>query len=516
MCLCLLQWRLRFGRVLFQYEDQLACYLKKIRKNEEDNKKKIDDISQPNSLRNSLRKFYNIDINSLPLIDENTSIKLSEEQIRCIDSIIKSPISLITGQAGCGKTTIIKFIIKMYSQHETDKINPTLTSFTGKAVNRIKSVCEVDAATIHSILKGGNIDPKVIIIDEISMVSTKLLCLFLAKYCDDILKIIFIGDHRQLEPIEWKSVIYSFIDSSARTTSDSSARTISDSSARTTSDSSARTISDSSAKINKNSDINFVPIINYFNLETVHRGSSSGIPIFANHIYTELNYPETMPKSVMKLGENYNDLIKKLTLFSNMLNTNTKIICQYRKDCNMINKFVQNLLFSNSKRFFKYYSTVYYVGDSVMLLRNFNSLSISNGEEGKVAEIDTTRNVITVEFQESPNSSVKRITFGIVQGKYSGSLSKPNTMIISAKYLTLSYAVTVHKSQGSEWENVIFYLPPRKHTNFINKSLIYTAVTRAKQKLFIFSSDTDFNDGLSVKIPKTINVLSLLLNDKLK
>ncbi len=116
--------------------------------------------------------------------------------------------------------------------------------------------------------------------------------------------------------------------------------------------------------------------------------------------------------------------------------------------------------------------------DKVMQLRNNYEKETFNGEQGIIADFDTDKKTLNIDFDG---------TFV----EYSAS---------ELEELTLSYAVSVHKSQGSEYEMLVLVLLP-SHWIMLNRELFYTAVTRAKKKLFLVSDEATLQRAISNSAP---------------
>jgi len=108
----------------------------------------------------------------------------------------------------------------------------------------------------------------------------------------------------------------------------------------------------------------------------------------------------------------------------------------------------------------------YYEHDKVMYLVNDSSIGLNNGDVGIIEQLETTNNKI-VHNQIIFNEEIKHF----VADNFNS--------------LTLNYACSVHKTQGSEYQNVIFVIENGINNFFLNKKLIYTAITRAKKNLYL-------------------------------
>lgn len=153
-----------------------------------------------------LKEQYNAEINVankikhlICLTDDCGEIdkgKLSKDQIVAIKESLSRYISIINGKAGTGKSTVIKFIVDILNKRN-QKV--AVGSFTGKAVSRLKKL-GLSAKTINLMISSKGIEFDWLIVDEASMLTTKLMSKFLYRYKHNY-RIILVGDANQLEPI---------------------------------------------------------------------------------------------------------------------------------------------------------------------------------------------------------------------------------------------------------------------------------------------------------------------------
>lgn len=374
----------------------------------------------------------------------NTEIILTDEQQHAIDAIvlwleqpqITHPEFKLGGFAGTGKTTIIKFLIKLLA----DKYNIAVIAFTGKAVNVLNRK-GVQAQTMHSCmydveqLPGGQLafykktrlesDPDLIIVDEASMVSTELyndLVSFKKKY-------LFVGDPGQLEPV------------------------------------------------GDNPQLMFSPDLV---LQTIHRqAESSPIIKLANWVR----------KGGAILGGNANEdlIISNKNVPINVAAEHDQVICAKNHTRIGLNKHIRSFknLIENKLT----------LGEKIIVLQNNIAFGVFNGmilfvqeivrEEQNcyvckcVDEIDRNFNELPIwklPF-EQPDALKKDTTIPKFVSK---TYSKAKPKLVFATY---GYAITCHKSQGSEWNSVLVWdewMPP---SVWDMKRWRYTAITRAAKKL---------------------------------
>jgi hypothetical protein len=375
-----------------------------------------------------------------------------------------------------------------------------LCSFTGKAVARIKEITKKGSAmTIHRLMSrvraltfsetvGGkkqevtnpeNISPniRVLIIDECSMVTSplmhQLLSIFDKKGIKD-LQIILIGDINQLPPIGWGSLFSECIKSGT------------------------------------------IPL---YRLINNHRMYNSTRPNGEPEINAVIANAEAIIHHNEKYmfefigGDNFflidgskervYDMIQK-SYQSGVRPEQLCIVSPYNRDLDELNGAFQQIYNDGKRSVTDSRSKTWCLGDRVMLLKNDYDIDVFNGEQGYITDLNETtvmvdfgnsgkhefllEPAIKEEMQGAP-TEVKRIA-GLYQ--YEGvdegdgeSAKDERTVLLLAQ----AAALTVHKSQGSEWDFVIFYVPfmpgaAHGKSGFLNRNLVYTAITRAKRAVY--------------------------------
>lgn len=380
----------------------------------------------------------------IPYVEGNSKIKLTAEQIAAIVGSLSTSLSIITGGGGTGKTTIIKEIV---STLQTNRITYLLSSFTGKAVCRMRQVLDSeDPQTMHRFIhearskgKEGLIKPEVIIIDEISMVSTELFSDFISLY-PQVKKVILVGDINQLPPIEWGYLTSQLLASKT------------------------------------------IPL---FTLTFVHRlcdGSLSNSILVNSQAVASGLFTRWIEGDEFVLDP-HGDLEGLITAFheQKIPLTQVRIIMPFKNSkldlVTTINSLVQKVYLPNNRKIMDKTKNCWWkIKDQVILNENNAEMGLFNGQEGTVTNIYLAEKEIGVTFK-----NVER-RFVIQEQKkrdINYSSRKPE---LSTSLLDLAYCLTVHKSQGSEWDFVILYCPPDvASSSFIDKKLIYTAITRAKR-----------------------------------
>lgn len=396
--------------------------------------------------------------------------ELSDDQKEAVTGLLTSSLGIVSGPAGSGKTTILR---KVVSSIEASGHKVVVASFTGKAVARLRQVLErEDPQTLHFLLMNP-VDFDALVIDEASMVSSSLLHQVLTSF-DHHFNLYLIGDVSQLPPIEWGRPFFDLIHTKR--------------------------------------------IPTYF-LTKCHRfyeksGEINGILENANGMihHSEWKWSERKNFKILK-----NSAIVKVVekvIESNISMFDFTILCPFNKPLNDINHRVSKMFLPNSKEVVDLNGRTWRVGDRVINLKNRYDLNIMNGDDGVIMDFfddgGSSHVGLKVRFGEllldfyfsSDETSEEEKENEDVDLDVDGDKGPPTT-----RHLVQSYAMTVHKSQGSEWDFVLLYLPfdPR---GFVTKNLLYTAITRARQCLWVIPE----NQSMMNKI---LQIVSQYGNDAL-
>lgn len=368
----------------------------------------------------------------------NTEFKFKDsilniEQKLAVITSLSQPLAIITGGAGTGKTRVIAELVHQLKITDTEYL---VCAFTGKAVARIQEVVpEAFSCTIHRSLYESSIrscDFSHIIIDEASMVTSDLLYKLILNF-KNVKHITLVGDVNQLLPIGWGSPFEQTISS------------------------------------------NSIPVIR---LSTCHRvtdkGENNGILINANKL---INNPVT---AKLENAPNFNIQEGDISMVyyyvescysRNVPITELTILTPLNSTVDEINNHVQNIYFGANRHVLDVKKRRFYVGDRIMFRENDYDINIYNGEEGIVLDIDSDK--IYVKFKSVEVALLLKPSYN---NKYGKDKERTTDKIVH------SYCLTIDKSQGSEWNYIIFYVPSTCPTSgdFMNRNRIYTAITRAK------------------------------------
>jgi len=393
----------------------------------------------------------------IELFENVNNIKYTKLQKRAIQNAMKSNLFILTGGPGTGKTTVIKGIVFVYSKYHQIPIlynnslfDIKLIAPTGRAAKRINEMTNLHAETIHRFL-GYNYEGKftfnkdnlvyadMIIIDEASMIDVFLASQLLqAIPCDT--KVIIVGDEDQLPSVGPGQVLKDLIDSD---------------------------------------------MIDYIKLNTIHRQAmNSNIIKLAYSINNEF-----LPDDILKTyGDRYfvpeeiGNFESRLTNIVNFLQLNgynlyediQVLIPMYRGTAGIdnVNRLLQEEFNQNKSKVLVHGDREFRIGDKVLQLTNQIEDNIMNGDQGIVIGL-TDDNLLIVDFMG-------------IEVSY-----KPGDLI----NLKHAYAMSIHKSQGSEYKVVIMPLY-RSYSIMLKRKLLYTGITRAKEKLILIGDLNAFKYGV--------------------
>jgi len=370
---------------------------------------------------------------------------LSPEQAGAIKSALSNPLSVLTGGPGTGKTTAIKALIHIL---ESERKKYALASPTGRAAKRLSQATGRPASTIHRLLsyspgegfKHNDENPlpvDMLVVDEVSMMDL-LLANHLLKALRPGTHLLFVGDIDQLPSVGagdfLRDVIASGIPAVTRL------------------------------------NVIFRQAADSQIISNAHRINKGQMPRFS----TSKGHPEDQPGGDFFLftaedAENAADWICEIVLNRiqktfgfHPLRDIQVLSPMYRGSAGVriLNERLQKYLNppANSKIEKSLFGVTFRPGDKLMQIRNNYDKDVYNGDIGTLVSIDHTAHTITTDI-DSKN----------VQYDWS-----------EADQLVLAYAVTVHKSQGSEFPVVVMPVLTQ-HYLMLQRNLLYTAITRAKK-----------------------------------
>lgn len=379
--------------------------------------------------------------------EKDNQIQLAQKQKEAIKACLHHGVLVLTGGPGTGKTTVIKGILSIL---KAQGLKIRLAAPTGRAAKRLSETTGQKALTIHRLLEANNLaqddnlqlgfskdiddqlDADVIILDEVSMVDIVLMHHFLNAVPDGC-RIILVGDTDQLPAVGPGSVLKDIIRSQKIP---------------------AIRLDEIFRQAQTSMIIQNAHIINAGRLPDLRKQ-------YSDFVFYELNDDTSITQKILDLctkdlpHEGFN-VLKDVQVLSPM----HRFLCGVEN----LNLMLQEQL--NPKKNqdeLKYSSQTFRFGDKVMHIRNNYQKNVFNGDIGFIQDINNEK--LTVDYFDHIVTYEKN----------------------ELNELTLAYASSVHKSQGSEYKVVIIPLST-SHYIMLQRNLLYTAITRAKQKVIIIGS----------------------------
>ena len=491
---------LKINNEIFEEErenGEIWVYLENFYKTEESIAKKIISLNESKNFKHL--KNLQEELKKIEILDD---INLSDKQKEAIEAVNEHNVAIITGGPGTGKTTIIKSIISLY---EKKRYKVVLCAPTGRAAKRITETTGAEASTLHRLLEIGKIDDDIytqkeeeyqgtpidgdiVIVDETSMVDMFLMNYLICSLYKGT-KLVLVGDSDQLPSVGPGSVLKDLIESKKIAT---------------------------------------------IHLDKVFRQAAKSQIVVNAHRVNEGEY--FLPKSELT-EDSKNDFFminesnqekmvyQILSLCTGRLKSygnydffkNIQILTPTKKGMlgtKELNVYLQKALnpaesFKDEK---KGNGVIFRVGDRIMQIKNNYDIvwekennekedgieygtGVFNGEIGTVKSINETEKSITIKFDDEK----------VADYAYS-----------DLEQIEHSYAVTIHKAQGSEFDVVIMCVP-KAAPILLTRNLLYTGITRAKQLLIIIGdkNTVEFmiqnvdskkrNTGLKYKLEKYEN-----------
>ena len=413
----------------------------------------------------------------------NPSFTLSDQQRDAVASFIADKILVVTGGPGTGKTTIVKAFVKIL---KANNVNFSLAAPTGVASKRLGNTTGSDAYTIHRLLgyrgddywnlgSSNKLDSDVVIVDEFSMVD-QLLFFRLLDALKSRTKLVLVGDAFQLPSVGPGNVLHELIASG-----------------------SIKTIQ--LDKIHRQSETSDIVQVS----QDIKEGRTDLRLIGVNDLTKDVVFLNT-GKDVEK-ADKYLVNIAKSFVAKQKPGSFQVITPRNEGDLSVrsINDLLQESLnpkvdsLGREKRSISLgQDSSIRVGDRVIVTKNNYNLGVFNGDIGKVVSI--TKDSLVLKLENPGDNETVHIP-----------LVKVREMV------KLAYAVTVHRSQGMEYPVVIIPLIRSHGKMLLQRNLVYTALTRAKKKVFFLGQTSamemaiennkiqDRNTVLSARIKKSLS-----------
>ncbi|MBO4245973.1 MAG: ATP-dependent RecD-like DNA helicase [Bacilli bacterium] len=390
-------------------------------------------------------------------LEDSLGIKYNEEQQNAIVSSLNNSITIISGGPGVGKTTIVDAIVKLYIKNlglnnEQILSDIALLAPTGRAAKRMSEKTNLPATTIHRFLKWNKENNefsvneynknyhKLVIVDEMSMIDNALFASLLKGLTNHI-TLVLVGDYFQLPSVGAGNVLRDLILS------------------------------------NK---------FNYCPLTMIYRQTNNSyIPILASEIKDhnleldfktqrdDYNFIETKNYQIKSTLKKVIDIAKEKGYNENDI----QVLAPLYKGENGIdnlNIMLRDIFNPEVKNELKFNDVIYKEDDKVLQLVNDPDNNVYNGDIGYIKHIDLVKKEVTINFL----------------GNY---IIYKKDELVNIKH---AYAISIHKSQGSEFNFVIIPIS-HSYSRMLYNKLLYTAVSRGKKSIIMIGEGDAFLNAIS-------------------
>lgn len=401
---------------------------------------------------------------NIRMIEKRLNIQYGDSQQAAIEEAIKSPLFILTGGPGTGKTTVINGIVSLFAELNglsldlkdyTQEMFPILLAApTGRAAKRMNETTGLPASTIHRLLgltgreKNPSLTAKeleggLLIVDEMSMVDTWLANTLL-KAIPTNMQVIFVGDKDQLPSVGPGQVLHDLLQ------------------------------------------INEIPKCE---LNEIYRQGDGSSIIPLAHEIKEGKLPTDFQKNqkdrsffasdIGHIEEYIRQIVTKAKAKGFTPQDIQVLAPMYRGAAGIdaLNKMMQEIFNPNDgkKKEVKWNDTVYRIGDKVLQLVNTPELNVFNGDMGEIVGITLAKD------------SEDKVDELVLQFDNNEVTYKRNEW----NKITLSYCCSIHKAQGSEFRMVLLPMV-HQYSRMLQRNLLYTAVTRSKELLILLGEVSAF------------------------
>jgi exodeoxyribonuclease V alpha subunit len=374
---------------------------------------------------------------------------LVAKQCEAVIMALTNRVSLLSGYGGTGKTAVLKAIYDIAAEMG---IVVHVAALAGKAANRAKQSIGAEdksVSTIHTMIQliktksrfgvDINADP-LLIIDESSMVDISLVCTLIKLFKGKPFRLLLVGDGAQLPPIGFGLFWHKLVESNAPHTRLTEVH---------------RMLAGSKlhecAMHIRNGQEHYLPI---------YQGESEGVYL--------MPYVADYATAIIKLRNT----------FSNFMVLTSYASKQFKSSTSTLNPQVQLRVnpLGEGDFLMRYGTTVLHRGDPVLATKNAHGLGIFNGMNGIVESIEANDGKVICNVKFDDYSTVTK-------------LSQEDCWEIGLK---LAYLITIHKSQGSEYDNCAILMD----SPFLERSGIYTALTRTKKLCILIGTNEQYNNAI--------------------
>lgn len=404
----------------------------------------------------------------LEKVESQLGINYGKDQVKAIKDALQSKIFLLTGGPGTGKTTIINGIVAIYAalkdisldinEYKNKQFPIILAAPTGRAAKRMNETTGLPASTIHRLLglnsgdeveidEHNQLEGSLLIIDEMSMVDTALLDILMDAIPNNM-QLIFVGDKDQLPSVGPGQIF---------------------------------------------ADLLVCSEIPKIELKAIYRQENESSIITLAHAIKEGNLPTDFkfPRSDRSFIECHpyqiegvvRQVVQKAVIKGFKVRDIQVLAPMYKGPAGIdrLNQMLQEILnpYLSGKKQVEFNKQYFRIGDKILHLVNSPENNVFNGDIGEIVGIITSK-----ESKDHQESLIIDFDGNEVEFKRKDWIK-----------IRLAYCMSIHKAQGSEFKMVILPMV-QQYTRMLNRNLLYTAITRAKNFLILLGETSAYSNSV--------------------
>ncbi len=403
---------------------------------------------------------------TLRLLEKKSAISFGTSQIEAMKEAIRSPLFILTGGPGTGKTTVINGIVSLFAELNGLSLDPKdysqaifpvlLAAPTGRAAKRMNDTTGLPSGTIHRLLgltgrekntsvSASELEGGLLIVDEMSMLDT-WLANTLIKAIPTNMQVIFVGDKDQLPSVGPGQVLHDLLEIEAIP---------------------KKELTEIYRQDNDSSIIPLAHKIKNGEFPRDFTQNQKDRSFFRSDAYQI----EAIIRQVVTKAKNKGFTAQDIQVLAPMYRGVAGI--------DALNKMMQEIFNPNPEKTKKevvWNDKIYRIGDKVLQLVNSPENNVFNGDMGEITGII---------YAKESDDNVDELIIQFDGGEVSYRRNEWNK-------ITLSYCCSIHKAQGSEFKMVILPMV-RQYRRMLQRNLLYTAVTRSKELLILVGEEEAFS-----------------------